>query len=58
LTLRYAFNDNEAICSHRMAQKLAPDCALAYLFEALSAGPNVNYASIESPLADRAISVQ
>lgn len=81
LTLRYAFNDNEAVCSFRKAQELAPDCALACkfcdvktsisdtlaheyskciycftdLFESLSAGPNVNYAVIESSGAYSAI---
>ncbi len=42
LRLVYAFNHAEAIRSFREAQRLDPECAMAYWGEALALGPNLN----------------
>lgn len=42
LVLSYGFNHAEAARSFREAQKLDPDCAMAYWGEALVLGPNIN----------------
>jgi len=44
LILSYGFNHAEAARSFREAQKLDPDCAMAYWGEALVLGPNINAA--------------
>ncbi len=48
LVWRYMFNDNEAACAFRAAQRNDPTCAMAFVGAALSMGPNVNYAVIVS----------
>jgi len=42
LRLVYAFNHAEAIRSFHEAQRLDPECAMAYWGEALALGPNLN----------------
>lgn len=42
LRLVYAFNHAEAIRSFKEAQRLDPECAMAYWGEALALGPNLN----------------
>jgi tetratricopeptide (TPR) repeat protein len=42
LRLHYAFNHAEAQRSFQEAQRLDPDCAMAYWGEALVLGPNIN----------------
>ncbi|HEQ97918.1 MAG TPA: hypothetical protein ENO22_01090 [candidate division Zixibacteria bacterium] len=42
LILHYGFNHAEAARSFREAQRLDPDCAMAYWGEALTFGPNIN----------------
>lgn len=42
LILHYGFNHSEAVRSFREAQRLDPDCAMAYWGEALSLGPHIN----------------
>ena len=42
LRLVYAFNHAEAIRSFKEAQRLDPNCAMAYWGEALALGPNLN----------------
>lgn len=42
LVWHYGFNHAEAIRSFRQAQRLDPDCAMAYWGEALSLGPHIN----------------
>ena len=42
LVLAYAFNHAEAVRSFREAQRIDPDCAMAYWGEAYALGPNIN----------------
>ncbi len=42
LALAYGFNHAEAVRSFQEAQRLDPDCAMAYWGEALVLGPNIN----------------
>lgn len=42
LRLVYAFNHQEAIRAFKEAQRLDPNCAMAYWGEALALGPNIN----------------
>ncbi len=42
LALAYGFNHAEAIRSYQEAQRLDPDCAMAFWGEALALGPNIN----------------
>lgn len=42
LILHYGFNHAEAVRSFRQAQRLDPDCAMAFWGEALSLGPHIN----------------
>ncbi len=42
LILHYGFNHAEAVRSFREAQRLDPDCAMAFWGEALSLGPHIN----------------
>jgi hypothetical protein len=42
LRLVYAFNHAEAVRSFKEAQRLDPECAMAYWGEALALGPNLN----------------
>ncbi len=44
LNLAYGFNHAESARSFREAQRLDPDCAMAYWGEALVLGPNINAA--------------
>ncbi|MCH7549742.1 MAG: hypothetical protein IH969_09455 [Candidatus Krumholzibacteriota bacterium] len=50
LILSYGFNHAEAARSFREAQKLDPDCAMAYWGEALVLGPNIN-----APMEDESV---
>lgn len=42
LILHYGFNHAEAVRSFQQAQRLDPDCAMAWWGEALSLGPHIN----------------
>src|SRR5690349_4285582 len=42
LRLVYAFNHAEAIRSFKEAQRLDPECAMAYWGESFALGPNIN----------------
>lgn len=42
LIWHYGFNHAEAVRSFRQAQRIDPDCAMAYWGEALSLGPHIN----------------
>lgn len=57
LMLAYGFNHAEAARSFREAQRLDPDCAMAYWGEALVLGPNINAAmeAADVPLAWKAL---
>ncbi len=51
LILHYGFNHAEAVRSFRQAQRLDPQCAMAYWGEALSLGPHINSA-MSAPAAE------
>lgn len=51
LVLAYAFNHAEAVRSFKEAQRLDPNCAMAYWGEAYALGPNIN-----APMDDAALS--
>jgi len=51
LTLYYGFNHDAAIASFVEAASLDPTCAMAWWGQAISAGPNINNASMDSAAA-------
>ena len=51
LVLYYGFNHDAAIASFRQAAAFDPECAMAYWGQAISAGPNINNAFMDSAAA-------